>query len=336
MFRPVMRTWLDLVPFELPEEVEKSIVHFRPDVVYSLLGSIQLARLALRCARSCAVSLIPDFRDDWMSTLYAGRPDLVLHRRWLLREMRRVLKAAPFGMAGSDRMAEEYHAAYGMPFHSFMFCVSVPAAVTPAPAIPQGEGPRLVYVGGLHLNRWVSLKRIGEALARLNAEGIPGRLFVYAPPGDVEMYKERVGGPACEVAGSLAQSEVRAALEGGHVLVHVESFAEKDRAFTRLSMSTKMSQYMSAGRPVLCYGPGEVASCRFVTENEFGAVASSEQDGSLDEVLRTMLCNAELRERLGKNAWAVARRRFDAASVQEQFRAALAEAAWGAGKAERT
>lgn len=335
-FRPMMRTWLDLVPFELPEDVEKLIVSFRPEVVYSLLGSIQLSRMASRCASLCGVSLVPDFRDDWMSTLYAGRADLVLQRRYLLRELRNVLGAAPFGMAGSDRMAEEYGATYGMPFHSFMFCLSVPAAITLPPAIRQGEGPRLVYVGGLHLNRWISLKKIAAALARLNAEGIPGKLFVYAPPGDVEAYKERLSGPGCEVAGSLTLAEVGGALAGGHVLVHVESFAPEDRAYTRLSMSTKMSQYMSAGRPVLCFGPGEVASCRFVAENEFGVVAGSEQDGSLDEALRTILGSAELRARLGENAWAVARRRFDAVSVQEQFRAALAEAAWGAGKAERT
>jgi hypothetical protein len=327
--RPTLRKWLDLVPYKLPDHVEKAIVQFRPEIVYTLLGGIQISALALRCAELCNARIVPHFMDDWMSTAYAGRPDLVIQRLLLLRTARRVIRAAPVGMTISDLMAAEYTSTYGVPFYSFMNCVSVPVEMRPEAAFDPAVGPRLVYVGGLHLDRWRSLKEIGEALERLNSEGIPGKLFVYAPAEHLSEFSGRLAGPSMNIAGSLAQGQVANALTGGHILVHVESFEKTSRQYTRLSMSTKIPQYLTAGRPLLCYGPGEVASCRFVEKNKCGLVVGVQDQSELVAALRRILQDADLRTRLGAKAWATAKLIFDAPEVRERFRSVIAKAAWG-------
>jgi glycosyltransferase involved in cell wall biosynthesis len=327
--RGVVRKWLELWPYELPEAVEKGIVQFRPDVVYTLLGGIQICALAVHCARLCKVGIVPHFMDDWVSTKYAGRPDLCIQRCHLLRSLRKVMEIAPLGMAISDLMAAEYSASYGIPFCSFMNCTDVPPEREPAPPSDSKTEVRLVYVGGLHLGRWRALKEMGAALAAVNAEGHAGRVFVYGPAQDLAKYGRRLAGPGIEVAGSLGQNEVAGVLARAHVLVHVESFGRADRRSTRLSMSTKIPQYAAAGRPLLCYGPGEVASLRFIAENECGLVIGSQERSELIQALRRMLQDAELRNRLGRNAWTTARQKFDAAEVRGRFRSAIAQAAWG-------
>lgn len=322
------RKWLDLVPYELPHQIEKTIAQFRPDIVYTCLGNIQISTLALGCAKLCQVSIIPHFMDSWMSTMYARRPDLVVHRRRLISTVQRVIGSAPVGMAISDLMAAEYASTYGVPFHTFMNCTSVTTEMQPEAAFDPAIGPRFVYVGGLHLGRWRSLKAIGEALACVNSEGIAGKLYIYAPTKDIREFRDQLAGPSVEIIGSLAPHEVPNVLRGGHVMVHVESFEKRIREYTRLSMSTKIPQYLAAGRPLLCYGPSEIASCRFIKDNECGLVASSQEQSELILTLRAILTDVNIRRRLARNAWVVAKQKFDTTNVRSRFHDVIGHAVW--------
>ena len=330
------RKWLDLLPYELPYQIEKAIAQFRPDIVYTCLGNIQISALALGCAKLCQVSIIPHFLDSWMSTMYAGRPDLVVQRRRLISTVQRVIGSAPVGMAISDLMAAEYTSTYGVPFHTFMNCTSVTTEMQPESPFDPAIGPRLVYVGGLHLGRWRSLKAIGETLACVNSEGIAGKLYVYAPAKDIGEFRDKLAGPCVEIVGSLAPHEVPDVLRAGHVMVHVESFEKRIRRYTRLSMSTKIPQYLAAGRPLLCYGPSEIASCRFIKDNECGLVASSQKQSELILALRTILSDVNLRRRLARNAWIVAQQKFDTANVRSRFHGVIAHAVWESGIEEES
>ena len=314
-----IRRWLDLFPYELPNEIEQQIIEFRPHLVYSCLGNIQISRLALRLAQLCRVPVIPHFMDDWISTQYVGRPDLSFHRARLLRALNSVLDRAPFGLTISSAMAAEYSAKVGKPFHAFMNCGVVATATPP----PLNAVLRIVYVGGLHLARWRALREIGDALAILNREGIPGTFTIYAPVSDLAAFGDKLVGPGIEIGGSLCQAEVPAAIAAADVLVHVESFEPAPRKYTRLSISTKISQYATAARPLFCYGPPEVASLRFVHENAFGLVAGSQEGNELKSQLRRILEDRNLRQQFAENALAVARREFDADKVRQRFESVL-------------
>jgi len=316
-----IRRWLDLFPYELPDEIEQQILRFRPHLVYSCLGNIQISRLALSLARSCNVPVIPHFMDDWISTQYVGRPDLFVQRAQLLRVLKSIVAGSPFGLAISGVMASEYSAMFGKPFYAFMNCVPVPAVSRISP--PLHAAPRLVYVGGLHLERWRALREIGDALAMLNREGIPGTFTIYAPVSDLAAFGDKLVGPGIEIGGSLCQAEVPAAIAAADVLVHVESFEPAPRKYTRLSISTKISQYATAARPLFCYGPPEVASLRFVHENAFGLVAGSQEGNELKSQLRRILEDRNLRQQFAENALAVARREFDADKVRQRFESVL-------------
>jgi glycosyltransferase involved in cell wall biosynthesis len=329
--KPVLRDWMDLIPYKLPDEVKRNIVRFRPEIVYTLMGNIQISSLALRCAELCKARIVPHFMDDWLSTAYAGRPDLIIQRRLLLSAVSRIMREAPIGLAISDFMAREYTSAYGVPCYGFMNCVSVPEEIRPEPPIDPIEGPRLVFVGGLHLERWRSLKEIGEALTYLKSEGIHGRLYIYAPVKDISDFSNMMAGDSVTMAGSLKLDHVADVLKGGHILVHVETFKKNIRRYTRLSISTKIPQYMASGRPLLSYGPGEVASCCFIEKNECGLVVGVQDKSELITALRKLLQDSTLRARLGAKAWATAQQRFNAREVRERFRSVIAQATWRSG-----
>ncbi|MEU4778233.1 glycosyltransferase [Micromonospora sp. NPDC023633] len=326
-----LRAFLDLAPIRVPPQVRDWLRAQRPEVLYATMGSIRMMRLAVAAARECRVPLVPHFMDDWPTTLYKEGQTLGL-ARWAVRaELRAVLRHSSYGLGISGPMAREYERRYRLPFAAFGNCVDVADfadPVDPAQPRPVTTPIELVYVGGLHLERWRSLRRVGEALGRLAPDGVSARLTVHTPAQDVTRYASRLADlPAVCLGRSLASSEVAAVLRRADILVHVESFAENNRAYTRYSLSTKIPQYLAAGRPVLGFGPAELASMVHLTEAGAGVVVGVDDPAALTRELSRLCHDAGLRDRLGRQGLAFAVRHHRADQVALRLAEILREAA---------
>ncbi|MGW1060274.1 glycosyltransferase family protein [Micromonospora rubida] len=328
--RAELRAFVDLSPLRVPADARRWLREQRPQVVYATLGSIRQMRLAVLAARECGVPLVPHFMDDWPTTLYTDRQTFGVARRALLAGVREVVRHSSYGLGISEPMAREYQRRYGLSFAAFGNCVD-PAdfADRPGPVRPAADGAvlDLVYVGGLHLDRWRSLRRVGEAVGRLAAEGLRARLTVHAPPQDLARYGERLGLPGVRLGRSLASDEVAVVLRRADVLVHVESFAEEHRHYTRYSLSTKIPQYLAAGRPVLGFGPAELASMAHLDAAGAGAVVGVDDPARLAREVARLCGDPALRERLGRQGLDFAVRHHRADQVAARFAETLARAA---------
>jgi len=120
--------------------------------------------------------------------------------------------------------------------------------------------------------------------------------------------------------GTAAPDEVRGIQLDANVLVHVESFDEASRLLTRLSLSTKIPQYLMAGRCVLAYGPAELASVRYVAETGAGPAVSTEDVDKLASELEKLISSPALRQAYAAGARRTALDRHDAVAERERFR----------------
>nr|WP_201749087.1 glycosyl transferase family 1 [Micromonospora acroterricola] len=323
--------FFDLTPVRVPASIREWLRAQRPEVVYATLGSIRLMRLAVAAARECGVPLVPHFMDDWPTTLYADGRVLGLARHAARAELRTVLRHSSYGLGISEPMAREYERRYGLPFAAFGNCVDIADFADPegerAHPSPPGTPVELRYVGGLHLGRWRSLRRLGEALGRLVTAGLPVRLTVHTPAVDAARYGSRLADlPAVRLGPSLTSREVAGALRQADILVHVESFADDDRTYTRYSLSTKIPQYLAAGRPVLGFGPAELASMAHLTDSGGGVVVGVDDPSLLARDLSRLCRNADLRDRLGRQGLDFAVRHHRADQIARRLAAVLSEA----------
>jgi glycosyltransferase involved in cell wall biosynthesis len=92
-------------------------------------------------------------------------------------------------------------------------------------------------------------------------------------------------------------------------------------------MSTKIPKYLAGGYLHFCFGLHEIGCYQFVEGNECGLMVDVQNRSELVAALRRILQDANLRARLGANAWATAGQRFDAPKVRERFRGVIAQAA---------
>lgn len=283
--------------------------------------------LVLRVAKHCRAPIAPHFMDDWPTTYYRGCLNAV--PRWImLSRLLSVMRGSPIGMSICPAMANEYAQRYGIRFQSFMNCVDV-SSECPTGSLSGPNRPlKFVYLGGLHLNRWQSLQAIGQALLALREEGSSAELVIHAPIGHIAQFAKALAAiTTIRVGRSLAQDQIIPAMWDADVLVHVESFDPEVLDYTRLSLSTKIPQYMASGRAILAYGPPVLASCRYIQDSQCGVIVGEQNAALLLKAVRRLTKDSEGRALLGRRGWEVARQRHEVATVRESFRSVLAAAA---------
>ncbi|TCT22464.1 hypothetical protein EDC34_10711 [Thermomonas haemolytica] len=323
-----LASFADAVPFRLPQDLIEWVAKFDPQVIYSPLGSIRMMSAALQLSQRFDIPIVPHFMDDWPSTVYMDDARYFPLRRILRNKLEKILSRAPFGLTICDDMSGEYGRRHGMRFEAFMNCVDVPAQSVGEARHGGGEVV-FGYVGGLHLNRWKSLCDVAAALQAAKDAGSDVWLDIFAPEADIRAYRSEFDGfTAVRNMGSLGYSDVRETLRNYDVLVHVESFLPADSRYTRLSISTKIPQYMAAGRPILAYGPDTLSSIAYVARVGAGLAVTKEGDvpGLLDGA-RRLIGLPGLRTQLGETGRNVASERHDAARERKRLMALLASAA---------
>lgn len=312
---------LDVAPYQLPREVREAVEKFRPEVIYSLLGSSRIVRLVASLSDQYKIPVVPHFMDDWLTTYTSSKPiPLVtpILRRNLERLTAALLGHCRQGLGISEVMCEEYSRRFGIPFSAVMNPVEFVSSDRPARDV--GTTFSLVYVGGLHLGRDVCLQEVATVVSRLRAKSYRVELHVYAPDVDGRIFKNRIGHlNGCYVHSSIGPSEVQSTLTKHDCAVHVESFDDFYSDYTRLSISTKIPQYLAAALPVLAYSPAAAASARYVSDNACGIVVGTATAEGLDLALSRLIESPDLCRDYSMHARHLAQQRHDARMVRLAF-----------------
>lgn len=320
----------DLIPYKISKELVAWLDKFQPEVIYSTLANIRLSSLAQRISYKYDAPIVPHFMDDWITTYSSSGKSIttIINRKILVSKVVRIINSAPSAIVIGQAMADEYFERYKKRFTPFMNPVQ---PMNNTKALSRTSKPNnlitLVYIGGLHLSRHENIIDIANAITELYDQGLNLEFKIYTPEKDHHFLAAIPPHPSVKLCGSADPSDVQNILEGCDVAIHVESFVDRYREYTRLSVSTKIPQYFAAGIPTLAYGPSELASCRYIQEHGCGLLVDTRQLASLRTAIGSLVQDKALRETLGINGLQTAHRFHDADKERERFRSLLSEAA---------
>jgi glycosyltransferase involved in cell wall biosynthesis len=324
----VLRGFADMLPLRIGAPVWKWIVQFSPDLVLSPLESIRIMKLTTAVSTKLRIPAVPFLADDWISTMYADSPLFAMPRLLLLSELKRVLRRTSGGMAGSPAMASEYSKKFQKTFVTFVRAFDVPPVYPASPLVRTTGGIVILYAGRLNADRWQSVVDVGKALTVVRNSGLDARLDVYSLPEDLEMYAARISmPPVVNIRGSLQPNDVFGKLLESDILLHTESFSDAQRKYTRLSLSTKIPQYLAAGRPILMYGPGEISVTKYVQHSGAGVVVDRNDIGAIVTALTHLASSSDLRTSLGRVGWGFAKEFHDTEPVRSNLKEFLCKCA---------
>lgn len=307
----------DLFPYRLSKGMTDWIGLLKPDVIYSPLGGVRYINLVLAVSNKFGIPVIPHFMDDWPRYLYSGGFSFFIPRFFLKNRLSYLMESVTIGFTISRDMSVEFERLYKKNFLPLMNCVEFRERVPSA----QRDVVTFAYVGGLHLNRWSSLYSIVECLQYLFDAGYRVEINIFSPVRDIDQYKDYFSKfSVVRKFESLEPDDVVDRLPEFDVLVHVESFSKLDSEYTRLSISTKIPQYMMSGRPIFAYGPDSVSSISYIASQSSGVVVTSEGDFlDLFSAVLKLYQSYATRESIGKSAHLAALANHTADSERKKF-----------------
>jgi len=309
-----------LIPYQYPEALDVFIKTFHPDVIYSPLADIRIMEIVNKISAKYSLPVIPHFMDDWQNTMYAGNLFLTIPRIALIIGLKKIMKRAYYGFSISEKMANEYFIKFHKPFYPFMNCVADSTEVcVPVPEAlsdcPDGQ-LQFCYSGGLHLNRHKILLAICEVLQqKCSDHNIKFSFFTKI--SDWEKYGDEFRKyDFVRYMGFLKPDELMDQLRKQDFLIHVESFEPKFVKYTRLSISTKIPEYLSLNKPILAIGPDNIASIEYLSSNNCALVIGKINDEIITSKINILLSDKIFNDKIGKMAYSLFKKNHEAKQQQ--------------------
>ena len=280
------------------------IKNYNPHVIFFVGSSASFSsKIALRISSLLEVPLAVYYTDDYLFSL----PQNNFLQRCAFKRVetlyKKVIDASTAQFAIGSLMSQEYSRHFKKDFIPIMNAVPI----MPYKEYQNNHIINMVYFGGLHLNRWRMISRLATLLPN-NCN-----LIVYSAADTIDANIKKVfDKTGVQFKGALSGDVLRLAMIWADILLHVESDDNYNRRFTRLAVSTKIPEYLITGRPILGFGPGEVASMRILSDNGVGIVISSDSDDeTVRELLYDFVNNYKKRAEIGLNGYNFAKKEFD-------------------------
>jgi hypothetical protein len=296
-------------------ELVKFINEFDPQVVFLQASSGVFAFSISKwiCKRK-NLPLFMQTGDDYVTGKFTLDPFFWIHLFRLKQAFKWACSSSTCIIAIGDKMKREYHSRFG---GNYFIAMNAVESLNLPRYTPFNKIIKFIYAGNLGLNRWKVLALIAECLEHLkNEEGINGELSIYSLNDPDEKIKTFLNKPPVGYfRGSLNSDELSNVKAMADILVHVEAFDKKNRHLTRLSISTKIPEYLASGRCILAIGPPNVASIEYLAENDLGSIVTSCNKTDIKQAIKEIMLNGDKRVYYAQKGLEIAKMKHNADEV---------------------
>lgn len=176
---------------------------------------------------------------------------------------------------------------------------------------------RLVYVGNFSFNRHLPIIEISRLLSQVSSDYI---IDTYGPAND-SVIAELKKYPNITYNGIISYGNVLDIITNSTLLLLVESLDSLNSKLTEYGFSTKITDYMGTGVPILAYGSNKNVGIAYLKKEHAAFVANSPDE--LKDTLKEALFNSEKRLRIVETALEVSAKKHSSEANSEKFYRAL-------------
>lgn len=297
--------------------LKKWLIDINPQIILFAPNDYWLAYdIALYAHSILKIPVIPFYMDDtFYYNVQTGiidrfRRNILYHKAIKINEIANVIFTI------NDYMSEEYAQLFKKACYAFVN--SVPVSSHDYKDSCQ-DYYTVSYLGNLHSNRWQSICEIGKVLDEIAVKHNVEIVFnIYTLSYIENKVKDRFSSiKSIQLRGGVTSEKVREIQCESDVLIHVEAFDQKSINSTRLSLSTKIPEYLSTGVPVFAYGPSQIASMRYLHDNNLSCVCYEYND--LTEKLQLILFDNAYRKYISVNGMKQVKKFHDINTVSQKF-----------------
>jgi len=310
-------SYLDACPIMFDKKIIKIAKEFKPDIIYTLGGSIMVLKIALRFSEYCNCGILLHFMDNWRDSKYNSC--LLFYPRIKLKDLiYEVEHKSKSGLVISDKMAKEYSSKSGINYYGLMNPADVSNKYNTQ--IKNSDNKiKIIYTGGLHLNRYKSLLDVEKVIQ--NSLELKNKCILHIYTSENDQYLSGLFDNSVTLFHKyVPHDKINDIYNSADILLHIESFDNEQISFVKYSLSTKISEYLASGKPIVCYSPKNIAVYEYIEENSAGYSSSDPID--LSQKLLKLINDPRLREYFGANGIETARNKHTTeASLDTLFKA---------------
>lgn len=301
-----------IISKDLREWIKKS----NPDIFYAVLSTRHSILFAHEIVKEFNKPLIVHIMDDWPSTI--GN-DCLFAKYWnktINQELKNLLNTTYRKIAISRVMANEYETRFGVTWVSFHNPVSLEKWLPYQKHVIKRDSTELInfaYFGRIgRANEDAILKFINAIIELESSYGIRIRIDFFTSQCLLDAY---CNSKVVRVIGFIDHSKIPETISQYDFLLLPLSFKAHDVQFSRLSIPTKLSEYLISGVPVVVLAPEATALSDFVKTNNAAFVINTDHIPEISHALNRFISDIELQVEISQNAKAVAVENFSMEKV---------------------
>ncbi|MBW7869213.1 MAG: hypothetical protein H3C31_12930 [Brumimicrobium sp.] len=324
---PILMIWRDLL-WSFSRWYSSNLMEWlsieKPTIVFFLAGNTGFTHtIAVKISRVLEIPLAIYFTDDYLLfPIKRNIIDTVFHYH-LEKKYQRSLSISTMRFTIGEYMADEYSRYFNKTFTPIMNCVEVEEGR--APLANTKKSIKIVYFGGLHLGRADMILRFAIVLSSISKKYfIDVSLSIYSSSHISDSVKRMFEINNINYNRAVPSEQIPEISKNFDCFLHVESDEMYFRSLTRLSVSTKIPEYLSLFRPIIAFGPLEVASMRILSDNNIGlTISSAKEDVEIESILYEFFANYKHRQQKAIDGLKYAMDIFDRKKVAYGFRSQL-------------
>lgn len=292
----------------------------KPDCIFLAPGPAKfIYNGALKISKAYSIPLVTYICDEYY---FVDTPKGLLPRiqvRLLQKKIRQTIRASEALVVICDELKQAY-SQFGTPITTVMTGASFRVVDKP---VSETQPDAICYFGNIRCNRYLSLAKVGQALDALNEKlGTDYKLKIYTSEKNPEILSVFDGIDSVVLPGFVTGEAYVREFDKAQLLLHVEAFDDASIAYVRHSVSTKIADSLAGGKPLLAFGPAEVASMGHLLRNGCAIAATGEDE--LEAMLLTAFTDDDARRKTVEAALDTARTYHDSAIVGQTIKTILA------------
>lgn len=291
----VLNDWLDIN--------KPDIIFFQSSNVYAIFDMVDYISCKLN------IPVIMETTDDYLSTRFSLSIFKYINIYKMRKRYKKMVRKAYCTFVIGDAMKMEYENKFPGRYEVALNSINISEKVTNYKY--KKNNIVFVYAGNLGLNRWKVLSKIGTALHQIREKhGINSRLDIYSANVPNKKFQNIINtNQHINFCGKVSPDGLIEIKNSADFLVHVESFDKKNVEITRLSISTKIPEYLVSNRCIVAVGPEQVASIKYLKENNIAFVINDCK--KIENRIFELLCDQKQIQKYIDNGINIAKERHD-------------------------
>lgn len=312
--------WNRVKPWE-SKNLDKWLQDFKPDLIFFQSSNVPaIFNMVLYIKSKYHIPLIVETTDDYVTPHFSLNPFYLIDVNIMKKKYQNLVSKSECVFAIGDMMAEEYQRRFGGNFKVAMNSIDVNNNSINY-SFQSNVNLILTFAGNLGLNRWKTLVKLAKAVDIINSENKTGiKINVFSSSEMNSHIKKKFSKCKCLFFGGYVEgNELEKIRINSDFLIHVESFDSKNKWTTRLSISTKIPEYLLIGRCIIAIGPSDIASIKYIEDNKIGHVIKSKNVKDIKKSLLFLFNDSKLIELYLKNSKQIAHENHCLNKVKEKI-----------------